>query len=95
MANMLEEGSTPVLPPARLQEIGYRIAAYPLTLLNCAVFAMREALGDLKVGRTPLRRVDFAAIRGIVGFHEYELTLKRYFGDAENSGFDRNGPRTG
>jgi 2-methylisocitrate lyase-like PEP mutase family enzyme len=78
MANMLEGGITPVLSPRRLQEIGYRIAAYPLTLLTSAVYAMQEALGELAAGRTPQRRVDFAAIREIVGFDEYEQTLDRY-----------------
>jgi len=47
LANMLEEGVTPILPPERLVAMGYKIAAYPLTLLNCAVFAMREALEEL------------------------------------------------
>lgn len=78
MANMLEGGISPVLPPQRLQEIGYRIAAYPLTLLTSAVHAMREALGEIAVGRTPRRRVDFATIRGIVGFDEYDRALQRY-----------------
>ena len=78
MANMLEGGITPVLSPRRLQEIGYRIAAYPLTLLTSVVYAMQEALGELAAGRTPQRRVDFAAIRGIVGFDEYDQTLDRY-----------------
>jgi 2-methylisocitrate lyase-like PEP mutase family enzyme len=83
MANMLEEGVTPVLPPARLQEMGYRIAAYPLTLLTTAVQAMREALDQLKVGRTPERRVDFRTIREIVGFAEYDRLLARYDGPGE------------
>jgi 2-methylisocitrate lyase-like PEP mutase family enzyme len=83
MANMLEEGATPLLPPQRLKEIGYRIAAYPLTLLNSAVYAMREALADLKTGRTPTRRVDFATIRDIVGFDEYDSKLRRYADDDE------------
>lgn len=81
MANMLEEGVTPVLPPARLAEIGYRIAAYPLTLLNSAVYAMQEALADLAAGRTPARRVDFSAIREIVGFDDYDRMLDRYRDD--------------
>jgi len=78
LANMLEEGVTPILPPERLAELGYKIAAYPLTLLNCAVFAMGEALQELKAGRTPQRRVDFATIREIVGFSEYDRLLERY-----------------
>ena len=83
LANMLEEGVTPILPPERLAAMGYKIAAYPLTLLNCAVFAMREALEELKRGRTPERRVDFATIREIVGFPEYERLLERYSNSTE------------
>ena len=78
LANMLEEGVTPVLPPAKLQAIGYKIAAYPLTLLNTAVFAMQAALDELKQGRTPERRVDFRTIRDIVGFPVYDQLLDRY-----------------
>jgi 2-methylisocitrate lyase-like PEP mutase family enzyme len=84
MANMLEEGVTPLLPPARLAEIGYKIAAYPLTLLNTAVFAMREALTELKAGRVPARRVDFATIRQIVGFEDYDRLLERYTGQSQD-----------
>ncbi len=78
LANMLEEGVTPVLPPAKLQAIGYKIAAYPLTLLNTAVFAMQAALDELKQGRTPERRVDFRTIRDIVGFPVYDQLLDGY-----------------
>jgi 2-methylisocitrate lyase-like PEP mutase family enzyme len=78
MANMLEEGDTPILPPERLAALGYRIAAYPLTLLNSAVYAMQSALADLRAGRTPQRRVDFATIRDLVGFADYDRTLERY-----------------
>lgn len=72
MANMLEEGDTPILPPERLKELGYKIAAYPLTLLSTAVLAMRVALADLAAGRTPTRRVDFATLREIVGFDAHD-----------------------
>jgi 2-methylisocitrate lyase-like PEP mutase family enzyme len=78
LANMLEEGITPILSPHRLDAIGYKIAAYPLTLLSCAVFAMREALEDIKKGRTPEHRVEFAALRELVGFREYDGLLERY-----------------
>jgi 2-methylisocitrate lyase-like PEP mutase family enzyme len=78
MANMLEGGITPVLPPVRLAELGYRIAAYPLTLLTSAVAAMRDALQDLGVGRCPEQRVDFATLRGIVGFDNYDQLLATY-----------------
>jgi len=78
LANMLEEGLSPVLPPARLEAIGYKIAAYPLTLLSSAVFAMREALEKLKQGRIPSDRVDFETLRRIVGFPDYDKLLNQY-----------------
>lgn len=78
MANMLEEGVTPLLAPRRLAELGYQIAAYPLTLLASAVHAMREALADLAAGRTPERRVDFTTLQSIVGFTDYDRLLATY-----------------
>jgi 2-methylisocitrate lyase-like PEP mutase family enzyme len=75
MANMLEDGDTPMVSPDRLAELGYKIAAYPLTLLSTAVHAMRKALVDIAAGRTPERRVDFATLRGIVGFDDYDRLL--------------------
>ncbi len=78
VANMLEGGLTPILPPARLAELGYRIAAYPLTLLAAAVAAMTDALQALAAGRMPERQVDFATLRGILGFDAYDRLLEQY-----------------
>ena len=78
MANMLAGGVTPVLSPQRLREIGYRIVAYPLALLNSAVYAMQEALRRLATGDLPQRSVDFATIRHIVGFDRYDQVLQQY-----------------
>lgn len=78
MANMLEGGVTPILPPARLAGLGYRIAAYPLTLLACAVHAQRVALAQLTAGQTPHYRVDFQQLRELVGFDAYDELLARY-----------------
>jgi len=78
LANMLEEGISPILPPDRLAAMGYKIAAYPLTLLSTAMYAMREALEQLRQGKTPDRRLDFTTIRNIVGFPEYDHLLERY-----------------
>ena len=77
MANMLEDGDTPILLPAQLNALGYKIAAYPLTLLSTAVHAMREALNDLAAGRMPKQRVDFASLRDIVGFDAYDEWVAR------------------
>lgn len=78
MANMVEQGDTPVLSPARLEEIGYKIAAYPLTLLSAAAWAMQEALTALQNGQHPQRLLDFAALRQLVGFPEYYEAEQRY-----------------
>lgn len=78
MVNMLEDGITPLLPPARLAALGYRLAAYPLTLLSCAVHAMQAALSRLSTGQTPAHRVSFQALRDIVGFDAYDALLARY-----------------
>ncbi|MFZ0789906.1 MAG: hypothetical protein WAM94_09825 [Chromatiaceae bacterium] len=77
----LEEGVTPILPPARLAGLGYRIAAYPLTLIASAVQTMRDALKDLAGGRTPQRRVDFQTLRDLLGFDAYDRLLATYGND--------------
>ena len=81
MANMVEEGDTPVLPPPRLQEIGYAIAAYPLTLMLAGIAAMEKALAALKDGQPPAGLADFAHLREVVGFPAYYAAEKRYADD--------------
>ena len=50
LANMLEQGSTPVLPPQELKKMGYTMAAYPLTLLSASIKAMTDSLERIKAG---------------------------------------------
>jgi 2-methylisocitrate lyase-like PEP mutase family enzyme len=78
MANMVEQGDTPVLPPKQLEDIGYKIAAYPLTLISSAVAAMQHALLQLKAGTTPEQMLDFADLRKVVGFNDYDAQLQKY-----------------
>jgi 2-methylisocitrate lyase-like PEP mutase family enzyme len=80
LANLVEGGDTPVLPPPRLEELGFRIAAYPLTLLSAAVRAMQEALASLACGEPPERLLAFAELRELVGFDAYDAALARYGG---------------
>ncbi len=80
MANMLEQGKTPVLGPEELWEIGYRIAAYPLTIMLAGLQAMENALNHLKRGEKPHDLADFDHLRAIVGFPEYYEEEKRYAG---------------
>ena len=78
MANMLEDGDTPILSPIELESMGYKIAAYPLTLLSSAVYAMQGALKEIKSGHTPTRRVKFETLREIVAFDDYDRLVSRY-----------------
>jgi 2-methylisocitrate lyase-like PEP mutase family enzyme len=78
MANMIEFGRTPLLPPAQLAAIGYRIAVYPLTLLNVSILAMRDALEALRDGRAPSRLLNFEQLTSCVGFPEYCAEEARY-----------------
>lgn len=72
MANLVEGGATPMLPHAELQRIGYRLAAYPLTLLSAMTKAMQEALAVIKAGGHPdAALLDFADLRKAVGFDAY------------------------
>jgi 2-methylisocitrate lyase-like PEP mutase family enzyme len=83
MANMIEHGKTPVLPPAQLEAIGYKIAVYPLTLLNVSIAAMREALSALREGRQPEQVMDFEALKSAVGFPGYYAEEARYSGPSQ------------
>jgi 2-methylisocitrate lyase-like PEP mutase family enzyme len=71
LANMVEQGSTPLLHPEELREIGYKIALYPLTLMLAATSAMENALESLKAGDRVNNLADFECLRDIVGFPEY------------------------
>ena len=81
MANMVEQGDTPVLSPNVLQDIGYKIAIYPITLMLAGIHAMEQALAALAAGEAPGGGVEFAHLRDIVGFPEYYEAEKRYAAD--------------
>jgi 2-methylisocitrate lyase-like PEP mutase family enzyme len=78
MANMIEGGKTPLLPPAQLEAIGYQIAVYPLTLLNVSIQAMRAALASLSRGERPAAAMEFDELKRAVGFPEYYAEEARY-----------------
>jgi 2-methylisocitrate lyase-like PEP mutase family enzyme len=81
MVNLVEQGDTPMLPPKKLEELGFKIAAYPLTLLSAAVAAMRDALESLGKGTTPERLTSFESLREVVGFAPYDRELEDLLGD--------------
>ena len=78
LANMLEGGRTPLLPPSELEDLGFRIVIYGISPLMHAVRAMQEVLSSLSDGD-----ISFAG-RG-VGFEEYKsiVDFKRW-ADIEN-----------
>ncbi len=78
MANMLEQGKTPILTPTRLQAIGYKIVAYPLTLMLASLAAMENALELLGKGRPNENAADFPHLREVVGFPEYYESEDKY-----------------
>ncbi|WP_193368264.1 isocitrate lyase/PEP mutase family protein [Pelagibius marinus] len=80
LANMVEQGETPVLPPKVLEEIGYSLAAYPLTLLAAAMKAMQDALAAFKAGEHPKDLLDWDSLRDVVGFNAYYAEEERYRG---------------
>lgn len=78
LANMLEGGVTPILTPRELEEFGYTLAAYPLTLLSASIRAMTAALDDLKHGRPVENLAPFGDVCAAVGFPDYWEEEKRY-----------------
>jgi len=84
MANMVEGGDTPILKPSELQSIGYRIAAYPLTLLSVATRAAQQALAALARGETPAGLLPFPELRELVGFDAYDAEQARYAEEEES-----------
>lgn len=80
MANMIEHGKTPVLPPKELEKIGYKIAVFPLTLLSASIRAMRESLQTLQNGKEPSNILDFEDLKKSVGFDDYYREFDRYQG---------------
>lgn len=82
MANLVEQGDTPLLPPARLEALGYKLALYPLTLILAAQRAMAEALDGMSRGTHPDALADFAELREVVGFPDYYEAEKKYAADS-------------
>ena len=77
MANLVEQGDTPLLSPTALEAMGFKIAAYPLTLLSASVLAMQQALQSLHSEQHPQQLLAFTRLQQIIGFADYDATLAR------------------
>jgi 2-methylisocitrate lyase-like PEP mutase family enzyme len=69
IANMLEGGRTPLLPPAELHAMGFAMVAYPTSLIFRVTRTVEKALADMKAGRLSL------AGEG-VGFEEFKTAVR-------------------
>ena len=78
MANIIEGGRTPALPPAELDKLGFKFAIYSVTLLSAAVGAMNRALADLRAGRPAAGVIPFGELCETVGFGHYTAEATRY-----------------
>ncbi|MED6143092.1 hypothetical protein PIB30_003370 [Stylosanthes scabra] len=98
MANMLEGGGkTPILTPQQLEDIGYKIVVYPLSLIGVSIRAMQNALTALKQGVVPPPGTmpSFEEIKDIVGFNTYYQEEKRYAIGASSEGDISRDPSSG
>lgn len=77
MANIVEGGATPDLSNAALREIGYSIAAYPLSLMAAAMEAMVATLRAMRRDERP-GLMDFVELRRRIGFDAYYETSESY-----------------
>ena len=80
MANMVPGGKTPVLPPKELQQIGYKLALYPVALLTSAIAAMQTTLAALRPesGKSLPPSISFAELQKVVGFPDYWTQETKY-----------------
>jgi len=80
LANMLEGGRTPVLTPAELERLGFRIVIYGISLLVHAVQAMENVLTCLARGNVDFtgKGVGFEDYKSIVGFEHWAAIEAKY-----------------
>ncbi|MDE2605928.1 MAG: isocitrate lyase/PEP mutase family protein [Burkholderiales bacterium] len=80
LANMLEGGRTPILRPAQLEELGFRIVIYGISLLMRITRTMRETLADIASGELRLSGsgVGFEDYKKIVGMPAWSRIEDEY-----------------
>jgi len=72
LANMLDDGRTPVLPPSELKSMGFAMAAYPTTLIFRVARTIERALSDIRAGRPASNDgVNFAEFKDITNYDEW------------------------
>ena len=79
LANMLEDGDTPMLSPAELGRLGFAMVAYPTSLIFRIAHTMREALQAMRTGQLTGAppELGFDAFKRIVGFEQWAAVEER------------------
>ncbi|MBU3633083.1 oxaloacetate decarboxylase [Polynucleobacter sp. AP-Feld-500C-C5] len=74
IANMVEKGRTPVLSKAELEQLGYKIAIFPVTALLASVQAMTQVYEHFKDSgssiNNPVDLYDFGDLSKLMGFED-------------------------
>jgi len=82
VANMVEKGRTPVLSREDLEELGYRIAIFPVSALLAAVKAMHGMYAHIREHGSskgaPVELEDFGALTRLMGFEDVWEFEKRH-----------------
>ena len=82
IANMVENGRTPVLSKAELEQLGYKIAIFPVTALLASVQAMTQVYEHFKdTGSSinnPVDLYDFGDLSKLMGFEDVWEFEKRF-----------------
>jgi 2-methylisocitrate lyase-like PEP mutase family enzyme len=82
IANMVEKGRTPVLSKAELEQLGYKIAIFPVTALLASVQAMTQVYEHFKDSgssiNNPVDLYDFGDLSKLMGFEDVWEFEKRF-----------------
>lgn len=82
LANMIEGGKTPIMTPAQLQNLGFRVVFWPCTALYTVYKALEDVFAALKNDGTTLAVADkmhnFQEFNSLVGFSEFMALEQRY-----------------
>ncbi len=82
LINMFQGGKTPLVPLARLRDLGYRIVIIPSDLQRAAIRAMEEALSAIRRDGNSAsvadRMASFRDREAIVGTDEYLAVDRKY-----------------
>lgn len=73
VANMVPGGKTPIFSQVHLQELGYKLALYPVLTMSAAIHAMQTTLAGLKENGdvTAAPAITFSELQDFAGFPEY------------------------